>query len=311
MDPNSPKPVPLPPIKSSSGNQLKKSTDTSHFDDLPAIEEPGGNIFVSKPPEKKPASKRSIWVAIGATVAIIVVFIVIAISALIVSAAGLASDYRGLAFSQMKKIDNSLIDIDPSKVINLRNLEDPAQKIKLNQASQPRLESVLSAGDLSPDYIATTKLQNRVEAHYKEISQYTTDISTMLSFDDQLNTIFLSEPALLATAKPDDAIAIRAISGSYENIAEQIKNQKAPNEIKSIKEQVLKAYKTKAAVYLELAAATEQKDTVGIAKAQQELDSLAGAVPLMVEDTDYIKAFQLTYDNLLNEHKKLKSDLNT
>lgn len=284
------------------------SNSTNQPHQAPTPQTNNDQLFMVEPPEKKPLDKKGITLVTALTFVGIGLLVGVLIFALIGSAAGLANDYRRLALEQIQKLDEPLKDIEPSLVLNRRNLDAPTQEIRLSQQSQPSLENVLFFGAWSEKYRDTQQLEKDVEVHYKNITAYTTGITELLAFDDELQEISTSEPNVNATITADP-LTIRAVSGTYSTYADTIESQKTPSQAKKLQASLVKLYKEKAAIYLNWAKAVEGGDASAPARSQTELVNVTAKIAALVEDDKYIQLFKPAYKELIVSQKQLSQDL--
>lgn len=304
MDPNNPR-TNLPPAKTSSDSQPQ----VKGIDDVGVAAASGDELFIIKPPEKKPLNKKAIAGVISLTILGVIMLIAVLVFALIASASNLANDYRRLASIQIRKVDAPLKELEPSSLLNKRDLSAPLTTVSLSEQSQPRLESVLFIGSWSSDYVNTMKLEGKVQGHYKAIQQYSEDMKSLIAFDDALQALSNEEAQVVATVNPADSLSIRSASGSYEQFAKQIENHPAPSQAKKVKTELVKIYRDKAGTYLAWAKALESGDTTGQTQAQQELVSETAKVTPLVDDQNYTKLFSPTYKNLQKQQQYLEQQL--
>lgn len=266
-------------------------------------------LFVIKPPEKKPLDKRSIAVVITLSVISIILLVVVLVFALIGSATGLANDYRRLAAMQINKIDGPLNELEPGAVLNGRNLEKPSKAIELSQQSQPSLESVLFVGGWSDRYTQTETLEKKIQLHYQNVKTYKNNLNKLLTFDNALNGIFDQEPNLVATVNPANSLSIRSASGSYEEFAKTIENLDTPQQVSKTQKQLAEIYHNKSSIYLAWAVLVEAGNMTGEAKAKTDLLVESGKAIALVEDQNFIELFKPTHTKLLKDQKLLKAYL--
>lgn len=266
-------------------------------------------MFIIRPPEKKPLDKRSMAIFIALSVLGILLLLGVLIFALISSASGLANDYRRLSLIQVKKIDPSLALLAPSEVLNKRDIEQPIKTINLSQQSQPSLENVLVIGGLSARYTQTEELQKDVRLHYSHVDSYVGDLKKLIAFDDNLKTILTQEPNLSAIINPNDPLSARTVGGSYLGFSKNIESQATPLQMSSLKKQLVASYKKKSAIYLNWAQALEAGDMSSGARAAQELVVETSNITPLAQDENYVKLFNPGYQTLLKDQKTLKSQL--
>lgn len=267
------------------------------------------NIFVIEPEPKKPVDKKSIWLTVTLTIIGIVILIVVFIMAVVGSADGLASNYRSLALVQVKKLDEPLKNLEPSMVLNNRNLDKSLGKIYLSQQSQPSLENVLFVANWSGGYARTEKLKTKLKTYYEKLDAYSTALSQMLAFDDKQTSIAQQESALVARANPSDSLSLRAVGGSYNDLAKEIAGLMTPPQLKNLQKDIVKIYDDKAAIYLKWATAIEAGDASTTAVLQGELATLDSSLATAVTDKNYTKLLTPSYKELLDLQQSLKTAL--
>lgn len=267
------------------------------------------DIFLVKPPEKKPIDKKGIGIVAGLTVVGVILLIAVLIFALIGSADGLAKDYRRLALQQVVKTNAPLKELAPELVINKRNTDSAVARISLSEQSQPSLDSVLFVGQWSDYYKSTEKMQSKVSQYYDLINKYTDTLKKTLEFDAKIQEITNSEPSLVATIDPSDTLTIRSVSGSYNTFSKKIADIEVGSELVSLKKELVELYAQESAMYLSYAKAVEAKDAVAIEKVKLEISQASASVTVATEDQVYVDALRPTYDKLIATYKALVSGL--
>ncbi len=262
-------------------------------------------LFVIQPPEKKPLDKKSVFIVIAISVIGVILLVVVLVFALIGSASGLANDYRRLASLQLGKIEKPLKELEPGAVLNERSLEEPVKAIDLSRQSLPSLESVLFVGSWSERYTQTQALENDIRQHYKNADAYTKDLKSLIAFDDVITSISEKEPNLAATVNPTNSLSIRSAGGSYEEFAKEIEKQPAPKGISQTKKQLAEAYHNKSTIYLTWASLLESGNKDGEAKAKADLLIQSGMMAGLIEDENFIKLLNPSYEKLTKEQKQL------
>lgn len=268
-----------------------------------------GNIFVIEPEPKKPVDKKSIWLTVALTIIGITVLVTVFVVAVVGSADNLANNYRSSALVQVKKLDEPLKNLEPSIVLNNRNLDKSLNKIYLSRQSQPSLENVLFIANWSGGYAKTEKLQTKLKTYYEKLDAYSTALSQMLAFDDKQTSIAEQEPALVSRANPNDSLSLRAVGGSYNDLAKEIAGLMTPPQLKSLQKDIVKIYRDKATVYQNWAKAVEAGDTSTTATSQGELAALDGSLATAVTDKNYTKLLTPPYKELLDLQQSLKTAL--
>lgn len=267
------------------------------------------DIFVAAPPEKAPLDKKGISLVIVFTVIGVIILIAVLVGALMASADGLANDYRQRAYELIKKDEKLLVTIEPTEVFNRRDTADTVETLRIQEQSQPELESVLFVSDWSKRYLETRTLQKTIQQYYRDTTTYTTALDDTLVFDDTIQEIFQKEPALVATIAPNNSLSIRSVSGSYVSFTEKISSQKVPSEVSPLKTQLAKLYSEKASIYIAWAKAVEANDSTSSQKSQSEIGLVTAKIHALVEDEKYVSLLQPKYKKILAERKTLLTQL--
>ena len=287
----------------------KIDNNTPPIGSQPNTSPTGDDIFVVKPEPKEPPSKKTIWVTVAMTVLGILVLIAVFMAAVIGSAGGLADNYRGLAYAQIKKLDKPLKTLEPSTVLNNRNVDSSLSTIYISEQAQPSLENTLFVGSLNAKYVDADKTQKVVKSHYKTLDSYTTGLGQLIKFDDDVAAIMLQEPALIARINPSDTLSIRSVGGSYQTFADQINKMDTPDQIDGLQQSLAKTFSDRASAYKKWATAVEAGDKAAIDAVQVELKAKNDKALLLVTDKEYIRLFKPTYQELLATQKTLESKL--
>jgi len=300
MNPTEPN---LPP------NQPAPNTSGGSTGDKKPLFPKGDDMFIIRPPAKKPLDKKAIIIVSLLSFLGLVVLVTVLVFSLIGSASGLANDYRRLAFIQVKKLDTPLKDLQPLTVLNKRDINQPIKTITLSKQSQPSLENVLVVGDWSARYKETVTLQSEVNSHYSHIENYHKDLATLIAFDDNTTEILLNEPNLAATVKPGDPLSIRTLSGSYEGYAKAIDDMAAPHEMTDLKKQLVTVFRTKSTIYLNWARSLEAGDATAGTLAAQKLSQQTAKIAPLVADQHYATLMNPSYQKLTTQQKSLENRL--
>lgn len=287
----------------------KVDTDTPLNGSQPNTAPTGDDIFVVKPEPKEPPSKKTIWITVALTVLGIVVLIVVFVMAIIGSAGGLADNYKGLAHEQIKKLDKPLKTLEPSTVLNNRDIDSSLSTIYISEQAQPSLENTLFVGGMNANYVEAEQLQKTIKFHYKSLDSYTAQLGQLIKFDDDVAVIMQQEPALAARANPSDTLSIRSVGGSYQTFADQIKKMDAPAQIEKLQNDLAKTYSDRANAYKKWATAVEAGDKATVDAVQLELKAKNDKALLLVTDKEYISLFKPSYQELLATQKTLESKL--
>jgi len=298
----------LPSTKNASDASVEVKGIDSAKKDATALED---SLFIIKPPEKKPLNKKAIAGVISLTFLAVIMLITVLIFALIASASNLANDYRRLAYIQVKRVDKSLDALEPTSLLNKRNLDAPLMAISLSEQSQPHLENVLFIGSWSDAYLKTAKLEDVVKKHYHAIHDYSRDIEKLITFDDTLQEIATEEAQIGTTINAADSLSIRSVSGSYEQLAKRIDDQSVSVQAKKMKTDLVKIYHDKAGTYLAWAKAIEASDSIAQTQAQQELVLETAKVAPLTDDQNYIKLFTPTYEKLQRQQQYIEQQLHS
>lgn len=266
-------------------------------------------IFVLKPEPKKPLDKKSLWLTVGLTVMGIIVLIIVFVVAIIGTASGLADNYRGPAYAQIKKLDAPIKDLEPTTVLNNRNIDASQNKIYVSKQSQPSLENTLFVGGWSASYVKAEKLQAQLKSHYSKLDNYSSQLDKLIIFDDELSLIMQQEGKLLATVKTDTPSNLRTLSGSYDDLASQVGALDAPTQLSDLQKTLTNTYSDRSDLYTKWALAVEAKNKVEIKSLQAKIKVLKNEATGLVADQNYIALFMPTYQNLLQDQKTLESEL--
>ncbi len=266
-------------------------------------------IFVVKPEPKKPLDKKSFWLTVGLTVMGIVILLIVFVVAIIGTTSGLADNYKGLAYAQIKKLDTPIKDLEPSTVLNNRNIDASQNKIYVSKQSQPSLENTLFVGGWSASYVKAEKLQIQLKSHYSALDDYSSQLDKLIIFDDELSLIMQQESTLLGRVKTDSPSNIRTLSGSYDDLATQVKALDAPSQLTDLQEALAKTYSDRSDIYTQWALAVESKNKAKIKSLQASIKALKNEAAGLVTDKNYIALFMPIYQNLLQVQKTLESEL--
>lgn len=281
------------------------TSDSEKTQTLPNNDE----IFVVRPEPKEPVSKKTIWITVGLTVFGIIVLVIVFVAAIIGSAGGLADDYRKLAFAQISKTDEPLKDLEPSRVLNNRNIEPAINKIYISKQAQPSLENTLFVGDFSSKYVIAKKQQLSVSSYYKSLDLYSAQLQQLIQMDDGLGVIGVQEAEVVAKLNPNDTLSIRSVGGNYQDFADQIEKISAPAQLKDLQSDLVKNYQTKAAIHNKWAVAMESGDKSAIAALQAQLQTLKDKVVTQVSDKNLVVLFTPSYEKLVAQQKTLETAL--
>lgn len=269
----------------------------------------GDDIFIIEPEPKKPVDKKSIWLTVILTFVGIVILVIVFVVAVVGSADNLANNYRSLASVQVKKLDEPLKNLEPSIVLNNRNIDQSLAEIYLSRQSQPSLENVLFVANWSGGYARTEKLKTKLKTYYEKLDVYSAALTEMLAFDDKQTSIAQQEPVLVSKANPSDSLSLRAIGGSYSDLARQIAGFASPSQLKSLQKDIVKIYGYKTTVYLNWASAVEAGNTSTTDASQKALATLDSSLTAAVTDKNYTKLLTPSYKELLDNQKALESAL--
>ncbi len=265
------------------------------------------DIFVEQPLAPEPVNKRGIGLAIFLTILGIIALGALLVFALVSSADSLARGYTQRAYKTLSSSQKQLKYFEPSEALNKRDLTTPLQALSLDATSQPQLPQVLFFGQMSTQYVASQRVEMRVETHYKNLESYTIDVRRLLSFDDEMQIIFVEEAALFASVKQDDPLQIRSFAGTQQSYSQRIKKLTIANELKDTRKQIAELYDQKADAYRAWANAVEAGDVATVQSARATLVSLDSAIQERVTDTRFSNLMTPRYEKLVSEHKKLLS----
>jgi hypothetical protein len=280
-------------------NNPKSNSEASRSDE----------IFVLQPKPKEPVSKKAFWLTIGLTITGIVILIVVFFAAIVGSAGSLASDYQKLALVQIKKINNPIKDLEPSEVLNNRDIDSSLNKIYVSKQAQPNLESTLFFADLNSSYVIAKKQQTAVQGHYMAIDQYSDQLQQLLEFDDGLNIIMQKESEVVAKINVKDSLSLRTASGSYQSFADEVKKLPTPDQLSKLSQYLVQHYQDVADLYTKWAAAVESGDNATINDLQAKLQVLRGKTTSQIDDKNFVLLFQPTYTKIVDQQKTLESSL--
>lgn len=267
----------------------------------------GDGIFVLQPEPQKPVDKKTVWLTVFLTVLGILVLIAVFIFAIIGSAGSLADDYSGRAVAQLQKIDKPLDDLEPSLVLNKRNIQSPMNKIYVSDQAQPSLENTLFFGGLSAKYVAAQKLQADIKSHYNAVNNYADQLKKLIKFQDSLLVLSVQEADNLKQLNPNDSLSLRSASGSYDNLSSQLKKLDAPDQLKALQVELLENYSDRSDIYTQWAVALEAGDKSQSATLQQKLQELSDKAKSATTDKEIIVLLTPTYKELLANQKALES----
>lgn len=272
-----------------------------------SMQQNGDGIFVLQPEPQKPVDKKTVWLTIFLTVLGILVLIAVFMFAIIGSAGSLADDYSGRAVAQLKKIDKPLDDLEPSLVLNKRNIQSPMNKIYVSDQAQPSLENTLFFGGLSAKYVAAQKLQTDIQSHYNAVNDYADQLKKLIKFQDGLLALSVQEADNLKQLNPNDSLSLRSTGGSYDNLATQLKKLDTPDQLKSLQVDLLENYSDRSAIYTQWAVALEAGDKSQSATLQQQLQTLSDKAKSATTDKEIVELLTPTYKELLANQKTLES----
>lgn len=284
------------PVETNSSNSQPTSTQQN-----------GDGIFVLQPEPQKPVDKKTVWLTVFLTVLGILVLIAVFIFAIIGSAGSLADDYSGRAVAQLKKIDKPLDDLEPSLVLNKRNIQSPMNKIYVSDQAQPSLENTLFFGGLSAKYVAAQKLQMDIKSHYNAVNNYADQLKKLIKFQDGLVDLSVQEADNLKQLNPNDSLSLRSAGGSYDNLATQLKKLDAPDQLKALQTELLENYSDRSNIYTQWAVALEAGDKSQSASFQQQLQTLSDKAKSATNDKEIVALLTPTYKELLANQKTLES----
>lgn len=271
--------------------------------------EKNDEIFVLKPEPKEPVSKKTVWLTIGLTSLGIIVLIVVFMFAIIGSAGSLADDYRQLAFKQIQKVDTPLKDLEPSRVLNNRNIEPAINKIYISKQSQPSLENTLFVGDLSSKYVAAKKQQADIAIYYKGLDLYSAQLEQLIQFDDAVEVISVQETDVVSKLNPNDSLSLRSVAGNHQDFADQIEKIASPAQLKKLQKDLVKNYQARADIYTKWAVAVESGDKTLIATLQTQLQALKAKTATQVTDKNLVVLLTPSYAKLAAQQKALETAL--
>ncbi len=269
----------------------------------------GDDIFVLQPQLKEPVNKKSIWVTVAATTAGIIVLILVLVLALLASAGGLAKDYSSSASQQLKKLDSPLKDLEPSIVLSNRDITVALDKIYISDQAQPTLASTIFFDELNSQYADMKKTQVRVVQYYKGLNLYTTQLSQLLEFDDQVAAYTQQDAELSARVNADDSQTLRAVGGSYQDIAKKIKAIKSPDQLKTVQKLLVATYSARSELYTKWAVSVEAGDKSTAAMVSADIAKQKNKAGTLVTDKNYSKLFTPSYKKLLADRKSIETAL--
>ena len=269
----------------------------------------GDDIFVLKPEPKEPVNKKSIWLTVGLTSLGILVLIAVLVGAVVASAGSIAENYNGIALQQLKKLNKPLVDLEPSIVLNNRNITDALEDVYVSKQAQPSLASTLFFDELNPQYVKAKKTQIAVKKYYSQLDLYNVQLKQLIEFDDSVHTIMVKEAGMEARAVANDPLSIRSVSGSFQDLSDEIKDLSAPAQLKDVQKQLADTYKSRAAIYKKWALSIEGGDTSTTEVTQKQLLDQKNKAIGLATDKKYIKLFAPSYEELLTNQKNLQAAL--
>ncbi len=269
----------------------------------------GDDIFVLKPEPKEPVNKKSIWLTIGLTSLGILVLIAVLVGAVVASAGSIAENYNGIALQQLKKLNKPLVDLEPSIVLNNRNITDALEDVYVSKQAQPSLASTLFFDELNPQYVKAKKTQIAVKKYYSQLDLYNVQLKQLIEFDDSVHTIMVKEAGMEARAVANDPLSIRSVSGSFQDLSDEIKDISAPAQLKDVQKQLADTYKSRAEIYKKWALSIEGGDTSTTEVTQKQLLDQKNKAISLATDKKYIKLFTPSYEELLTNQKNLQAAL--
>ena len=269
----------------------------------------GDDIFVLKPEPKEPVNKKSIWLTVGLTSLGILVLIAVLVGAVVASAGSIAENYNGIALQQLKKLNKPLVDLEPSIVLNNRNITDALEDVYVSKQAQPSLASTLFFDELNPQYVKAKKTQIAVKKYYSQLDLYNVQLKQLIEFDDSVHTIMVKEAGMEARAVANDPLSIRSVSGSFQDLSDEIKDLSAPAQLKDVQKQLADTYKSRAAIYKKWALSIEGGDTSTTEVTQKQLLDQKNKAISLATDKKYIKLFAPSYEELLTNQKNLQAAL--
>ncbi len=284
------------PVDTNNSNSQPTSTQTN-----------GDGIFVLQPEPQKPVDKKTVWLAVFLAALGILVLIAVFIFAIISSAGSLADDYSGRAIAQLQKIDKPLDELEPSLVLNKRNIQSPMNKIYVSEQAQPSLENTLFFGGLSAKYVAAQKLQTDIKSHYNAVNNYADQLQQLIKFQDSLLALSAQEADNLKQLNPNDSLSLRSTGGSYDNLSTQLKKLDAPDQLKALQTELLENDSDRSDIYTQWAVALEAGDKSQSAILQQKLQELSDKAKAATTDKEIIVLLTPTYKELLANQKTLES----
>ena len=266
------------------------------------------SLFLVQTPEKKPLDKRAFIVVIIVSVVGVFIFFLVLIAALIGTANTAASQYTQQAYAHTTKLRAVLDDMSPTQVVNKRSTDSDVTSIAVSEASQPSLAPNMLGGT-SQSYQNAIDTQEKVHVYYDHLNKYSKNINLLISFDSAYQALTVQAKAIDATLIPLEPTTIRAVGGSYAQLAKTIEQTDAPLQLVATKKQLVSLYKEKSALYLGWAVAVESANAAGAVQAQKELLDTDAKIIALMEDSNYVKLFTRSYDSLRAEYKAVTNKL--
>jgi uncharacterized membrane protein YvbJ len=282
---------PSPPPSSSSEPSLKE------------------DIFVIKPPEKKPLDRKSVTITSILALIGVIVGIILFICILVFLANQKAQEYKVQAYKNLKAVDRSLYSIEPGAVLNNRELPPSFKTLTNAKQSQPELVNVLFVEKLSQEYQQTAALEKQIMNHYEKIDTYILHIQQLLAFDATLINIKQQEKELTSRVATADSLALRSVAGSLKAYAQKITTLESPPQLTAVQRKIGQSYLKKASLYEVWATAVDTNDQAQIAATVGSLSEKKLQVENIVNDTVYQQAFTESYKDLQETHRALERQL--
>lgn len=275
----------------------------------PPLPQQSDGIFVIKPPEQKTLDKKSI--SIVSVIAVIggLLLVGLCLFIFVLIANNNARTYRLAAYNNLVKIEKPLKDIEPSIVLNKRELASPLGDITKQREQQPSLQSVLIGSSLSVDYKATERLEHEVKKQYVNIDTYSLHIQQLLAFDAVIVNATEQSDALLARTVTNDSLSLRSAAGTMLDYKQKINDVEIPPQLKKLQDQVMTIFTKKATLYLAWAEALDMQDNAKISSIQTQLAGKKLELVRIVNDSVYTTAFMSTYNDLVKQQRTLLQKL--
>ena len=262
-------------------------------------------FIVPPPPEPEPLTKGKLTLIIGITVLVILLVIGGVLFSLSISAKQTSYNYNKVVASNLTQLNGALKDLQPSSVLNRRDVKSPRAEIKKFQQNQISLSQILLGETLNSSYKHSAQLANETNNYYQSLLSFTDDMDSLVTFSDSVQAIANQEDKLAKLTDKNSSIALRSAAGSISGDADQIDNTKAPSELNAVKKQLISAINQKSKAYQNWAVALEKHKPANIKSAKAQISQSNKNINLVASDAEYAKAFASRYGGLQKQQADL------